>query len=96
MRTQSLFLGAALAVSAPAFAFEDLRQFNPAMSIIFDGLYYHDTASGEGPEILGEHDSVLHAHSSHDEHEHGELARGFNLRETEITLSGSVDAYFDA
>lgn len=96
MRTQSLFLGAALAVSTPAFAFEDLRQFNPAMSVIFDGLYYHDTASGEGPEILEEHDSVLHAHGGHDEHAHGELARGFNLRETEITLSGSVDTYFDA
>ena len=95
MRTHSLILGAVIAVSAPAHALENLSDFNPAMSIIFDGLYYQDSADGEGLEILEEHSSVLHAHHN-EEHDHGEVMPGFNLRETELTLSGSVDSYFDA
>lgn len=81
--------------SAIASANTDLRNFNPAMSVILDGLYYHDSVDGEGMEILEEHSSVLHSHG-HDEHGHGGIGQGFNLRELELTLSGSVDSYFDA
>ena len=73
----------------------DMRSFNPAISVIIDGLYYHDNVDGEGMEILEEHDSAIHGHS-HSEHEHGSFGKGFNLRELELTLSGSVDSYFDA
>jgi hypothetical protein len=82
-------------LSATASAERDLRSFNPAMSVILDGLYYHDSVDGEGMEILEEHSSALHSHG-HDEHGHGGVAQGFNLREMELTLSGSVDSYFDA
>jgi hypothetical protein len=82
-------------LSATASAERDLRSFNPAMSVILDGLYYHDSVDGEGMEILEEHSSALHSHG-HDEHGHGGIAQGFNLREMELTLSGSVDSYFDA
>ena len=100
MRTQYFVLGAAVAVSAFSYsektsAMESVADFNPAMSVIFDGLYYHDNVDGEGPDIIEEHNSALHSHGGHD-HEHGELERGFNLRETELVLSGSVDPYFDA
>ena len=82
-------------LSATASAERDLRSFNPAMSVILDGLYYHDSVDGEGMEILEEHSSALNSHG-HDEHGHGGIAQGFNLRELELTLSGSVDSYFDA
>ncbi|MCC1497033.1 hypothetical protein [Alcanivorax sp. 1008] len=73
----------------------DMRSFNPAISVIIDGLYYHDSADGEGMEILEEHDSALHS-GGHAGHEHGAFGQGFNLRELELTMSGSIDSYFDA
>lgn len=78
-----------------ASANTDLRTFNPAMSVVLDGLYYHDSVDGSGMEILDQHSSALHSHA-HEEHEHDGLGQGFNLRELELTLSGSVDSYFDA
>ncbi|QKT04966.1 zinc-regulated TonB-dependent outer membrane receptor [Ectothiorhodospiraceae bacterium 2226] len=66
--------------------------FNPAISVILDGVYYYDNRGGDGVEGMAGFD----AHDDGDEHAHGEFGRGFNLRETELTLSGSVDAYFDA
>jgi hypothetical protein len=93
----SLFamLASGTLLSASASAERDLRSFNPAMSVILDGLFYHDRVDGEGMEILEEHSSALHSHG-HDEHGHGGIGQGFNLREMELTLSGSVDSYFDA
>ena len=91
----SVIVAGSTLCSAIASANTDLRNFNPAMSVILDGLYYHDSVDGEGMEILEEHSSALHSHA-HEEHEHGGLGQGFNLRELELTLSGSVDSYFDA
>lgn len=94
--------GALLAASSSVLAAEDnnsnnpLAAFNPAFSVIFNGMYYHDNVDGEGVERLEEADSAFHSHGGHDEHDHGELKRGFNLNETELTMSGSVDSYFDA
>lgn len=73
----------------------DMRSFNPAISAIIDGLYYHDNVDGEGIELLEEHDSAMHSHG-HTDHEHGSFGQGFNLRELELTMSGSIDSYFDA
>tara|TARA_R110002073_G_scaffold84612_3_gene201617 strand:+ start:90508 stop:91836 length:1329 start_codon:yes stop_codon:yes gene_type:complete len=85
------------AIAIPSYALEDLNKFNPAISVIFDGLYYHDNVKGTGPELLEQHNSVLHSDvHDHDEHAHDALTSGFNLRETEIVMSGTVDPYFDA
>lgn len=98
MHSRISALALALAVAGPSqAAIENLKDFNPAASVILDGLYYHDNEKGNGPEILEEHDSVLHGHDHGEhEHEHGGLDKGFNLRETEVTFSGGVDPYFDA
>ncbi len=66
--------------------------FNPALSVILDGVYYS--------EISGEWDSPAgfdsgHSHSHGHGHDH-DLDEGFNLRETELAFSASVDNYFDA
>ena len=93
------FLFGALVLSnlcAPAFALEDQRDFNPAISVILDGVYYHDDTDGEGLERLEAVESIFGGHGHGEEHGHGGLVRGFNLRETELTLSGNVDPYFDA
>jgi hypothetical protein len=93
------FLRAVLAGSAVlsghTAANNNLNSFNPAIAMVLDGLYYHDNIDGEGGEQLEQHNSVLHSQAGH-AHEHGGLEQGFNLRELEITLSGSVDSYFDA
>lgn len=100
MQTRICALALAVAVAGPSqAAIENLKDFNPAASVILDGVYYHDNVKGEGLEIAEEHDSVLHGHDhGGEEHgdEHGGLDKGFNLRETEITFSGGVDPYFDA
>ncbi|MBA1146285.1 hypothetical protein H0Z60_04360 [Ectothiorhodospiraceae bacterium WFHF3C12] len=72
--------------------------FNPKISVIFDGVYYNDNVDGEGNELLGEVDGISHAHGHEGEHSHGHgsAGPGFNLRTTEITLSGSVDHLFEA
>lgn len=95
------FLYAVLAGSAVlsghAAANTNLNSFNPAIALVLDGLYYHDSIDGEGGELLEQHSNVLHSHAGHQQgHEHRGLEQGFNLRELEITLSGSVDSYFDA
>ncbi len=95
--------GAMLALSSSVVAAEGnstsnnpLAAFNPAFSVIFDGMYYSDNVKGEGAALLEDADSAFHSHGGHEEHGHGDLKRGFNLNETELTMSGSVDSYFDA
>lgn len=85
-----------LGLSPFASAMEDLSDFNPAVSVIFDGLYYHDDTDGEGMERLEEAEGIFGGHGHGHEHDHGGLTRGFNLRESELTLTGNVDPYFDA
>lgn len=99
MRKQYILLGAAIAASSSSHALaasmEELSKFNPAMSVIFDGVYYYDNADGAGTELVEEHNSALHSDAAADHEDHS-TQRGFNLGETEIVLSGSVDPYFDA
>ena len=99
MKLRFLALAVAAGASSSVQAIENLKDFNPAASVILDGVYYHDDEKGEGLEIIEEHASVLHGHGHEEEehgHEHGGLDKGFNLRETELTLSGVVDPFFDA
>lgn len=67
--------------------------FNPAISVIVDGVYAaQNRREIATPDGFAGHD---HAHD-HGHGGHGEIERGFNLRETEITFSASIDNYFDA
>lgn len=72
--------------------------FNPQISVILDGNYYHDDVDGEGTELLGMADGISHVHGGgHDHgHGHGGAEQGFNFRSAEIAFSASVDTYFDA
>lgn len=74
--------------------------FNPQLSVILDGNYYHDDTDGEGTELLGMADGISHAHGAGHDHDHGHshagAEPGFNFRSAEIAFSASVDSYFDA
>lgn len=70
--------------------------FNPQISLILDGNYYHDGADGEGTDLLGNAFQPSQPTSDHEGHEHGGPANGFNLREAELAFSATVDPYFDA
>lgn len=91
-----------VAVSKPAKGLGSVTSgnaFNPQISVILDGNYYHDDIDGAGAELLGEADGISHAHGAghdHDEHSHGGTEQGFNFRSAELAFSASVDHYFDA
>lgn len=69
--------------------------FNPQISLILDGVYFRDNRSGGSSELLEHLDGINHSHD-HEGHAHGELERGFNLRETELAFSATVSPHFDA
>ena len=72
--------------------------FNPAISVIPDGVYYNENRDGGVGELMEEADGFGGGHSDGEEggQAHGGLPdRGFSLREAEIAFSGSVDPYFD-
>ncbi len=69
-------------------------EFNPAISAILDFTYAHSTKDVDDPpgfELGGHH----HGHGHGHDHGHG-LGEGFQLREVELTFTGTVDPYFDA
>lgn len=70
-------------------------QFNPSISLILDGNYYHDNKKGKANDYLEEIAGI--SHTVHDEHAHahGGLEKGFNLGESELVMSAIVDPYFD-
>lgn len=71
--------------------------FNPAISLIPDIAYYTDSEGGEGVGLTKRADGFGLGDGAAEGHSHaGDLSRGFNLRELEVALSGSVDPYFDA
>ena len=63
-------------------------QFNPAISVILDGVY--GNFSGEADDPAGFDGGHGHGHG----HSHG-LEEGFQIREAEVTFEGAVDPYFD-
>ncbi|MCG8317744.1 MAG: hypothetical protein MI976_31395 [Pseudomonadales bacterium] len=77
--------------------------FNPKISLIYDGYYYHDNQDGEGFEAILEAPGINgHGHEEESEEEHAHehahshgLSEGFNMGELELTLSASIDNYFD-
>lgn len=66
--------------------------FNPAITVIPDGLYYYDDAGGSGAERLR---GVEGFGAPGAEVDTERVPRGFSLREVELTFSGAVDPYFD-
>jgi len=66
--------------------------FNPAISVIAEGLYYTDDRSGGAVGLFSGADGFAGTPAG----EGRDLSRGFNLGETEIVFSGAVDPYFDA
>lgn len=70
--------------------------FNPAISVIPDGVYYNDSRDGGVGELMEEADGFGTGHGEEEGHAHGGVPdRGFSLREAEISFSGAVDPYFD-
>lgn len=69
--------------------------FNPQMSVILDGIYFRDSKRGRSVDMLEHIDGINHGHA-HEDHAHGEMERGFNLRETELAFSATVSPHFDA
>lgn len=68
--------------------------FNPSISVIPDFSYYRDNRQGGAFEILEEADG-FHGVPAEEGHAHGGLNEGFNLGETELAFTASVDPYFD-
>ena len=70
-------------------------QFNPSISLILDGNYYHDNKKGKAGDYLEEIAGI--SHTVHDEHAHEAhgVEQGFNLGESELVMSATVDPYFD-
>jgi hypothetical protein len=66
--------------------------FNPAISVIAEGLYYADNARGEGLHLFPQSDNFFGPGTGG----FRDLSPGFNLGETEFTFSAAVDPYFDA
>lgn len=67
--------------------------FNPQMSVILDGVYYAESRGGQGVGFMDSIDGINRVVESSS---HVEPERGFNLRETELAFSSTVDPYFDA
>lgn len=68
--------------------------FNPSISVIPNLVYYRDNRQGGAFEIVEEADGFHGAHAE-GENEHGSMSEGFNLGETELAFTASVDPYFD-
>jgi len=68
-------------------------RFNPAISLILDGVYYNEF-SGHVEEPGGFDDGHSHDHG-HGHGGHG-MQEGFQMREVEFVFSSTVDPYFDA
>lgn len=68
--------------------------FNPQISLILTGDFYNDNVRGAGGEVIEEAAGILHGVHPGEE-EHGS-SNGFNLGESELILSTTVDPYFDA
>lgn len=69
-------------------------EFNPALSVILDFIYAYMSDEMEGPtgfELGGHHHHHGHGH----DHHHG-IEEGLQMREVELTFTGSIDPYFDA
>ncbi len=76
--------------------------FNPQISVILDGNYYHDGIDGEGAALVGEAFQppaavmTTNTRARRTDMPMALTSNGFNFREAEIAFSATVDPYFDA
>ena len=99
-RLPALLGATALMGASPALAQDAPLPLNPQLSVILDGVYYDDSLDGTGDAMLGETAGIFAAHGhdhddDHEGHQHG-LEQGFNLRHTEVAITGSIDGTLDA
>jgi hypothetical protein len=69
------------------------RAFNPAISLIPDANYYSDNRRGRAFPETRQADGF--AMAGEDDRAETDPARGFNLREVELSFMGTIDPYFD-
>ncbi len=82
---------------APALSLQRAVQtFNPDVSAVLDGFYYHEDSAEGLAHVMEELSGFGHAHGGgEDAHDHG-VDNGFNLRHVELVVSASVDPYVRA
>ncbi|MDG4868244.1 TonB-dependent receptor [Guyparkeria sp. 1SP6A2] len=73
---------------------------DPTLSVVLDGVYYDDSAGGDGDTWLSETAGIFDNHDhdagpGHAADEHG-LEQGLHLRHTEISLTAGIEKLFDA
>lgn len=66
--------------------------FNPAITLVPDGLYYYDDSGGRGAARLR---GIQGFGTPGGDVGAERVPRGFSLREVELAFSGAVDPYFD-
>lgn len=71
-----------------------LKAFSPAVSVIIDGMYYHEDSKEGMAHLREELSGFGHGHEE-EEHDHG-IKNGFNLRHLEIQFTAEVDHWFKA
>ena len=74
-------------------ALSSANHFNPQISLILDGNYYHDNQQGAHGATLENMAGI--GHGVHFGAEEAGLEQGFNLGESELMMSAIVDPYFD-
>jgi hypothetical protein len=71
------------------------NQFNPQVSVVLDGNFYHDDLGGAGSEVLaGAQQPSQPGDAGHGHQE--DPSNGMNVRRVELAFITSVDPYFDA
>ncbi len=75
-----------------------VQSLNPEIAVIIDTFYHNSDADRRIREVFEGVQGFGHAQEGGSEHghEHAQLDEGFNLREVELYLAGSVDPYFKA
>ncbi|MCF7837711.1 MAG: TonB-dependent receptor [Candidatus Marinimicrobia bacterium] len=71
---------------------------NPNISVVVDGIYYHEQGDEPVRHLLEELEGFGHVHGG-DDHAHGHdhahgFEEGFNLRHLELMFAADVDPYF--
>ena len=71
------------------------NQFNPQVSVVLDGNFYHDELGGAGSGIQAEALQPSEPGHAGNEHDHGP-SNGLNVRSVELAFITTVDPYFAA
>jgi hypothetical protein len=92
---ESLYESIKAKVHAPLKKSSLTRGLELDASVVIDGFYYHEDSDEGMAHLKEEVNGFGHSHGD-DDHAHGEVENGFNLRHIELGLSAEVDPYFRA